>query len=88
MRNRGAGCGGINFTGISVEYGGSLVSVASSLAEEPAFVLRNLLRPFSSLSLRKSGSSKLISVPRWSSKRKRCARLRPSSKSGIIFTIN
>lgn len=84
VKNRGAGCGGINFIGVSTEFNLSFVSVASSLADEPSLVLRNLLRPFNSLSLRKSGNSKLISVPRWSSNRKRWARFRPSSKSGIL----
>ena len=51
-------------------------------------VLRSLLPTdvrfwYFSLSFRKSGNSKFISVPRWSSSRERCARLRPSSSSKI-----
>lgn len=64
---RGAGWGGISFVGewfgISrfIMWSGSTVS---PVAVDPAFVLRNLLRLLMSLSLRKSGTSKLISVPR------------------------
>lgn len=57
-------------------------AAGSSLAAVVDMVLRSLFLPLISLSFKKSGSSKLISVPRWSSRRNRWARFSPSSKSG------
>lgn len=75
---RGAGCGVLpnGFFWASAAF--DSFTKDSSLT----LYLRSLL-----LSLRKSGSSKLISVPRWSSNRKRCARLSPSSRSIQSTTI-
>lgn len=54
---------------------------ASGTGSSTGLILRSLFLLKFSLFLRKSGSSKLISVPRWSSSLERCARFRPSSRS-------
>lgn len=74
----GAGCGRINGTEEFV----SKVVRAIGTGSVDGLVLRSLLLLTKfSLFLRKSGSSQLISVPRWSSNRKRWARFSPSRKS-------
>lgn len=84
MDSRGAGCGRLS----SIWDGmASMVVLRLNGIGSTVLILRNLLMLKISLSLRKSGSSKFIFVPRWSSRRERCARFKPSSRSDKSYEI-